>query len=350
MAKPKTPSSDLLSVEDLEGMRAELSKDLGLDLLWGSNDEFKLKWLQTGIPAFDRALGGGLPFNRMALVIGEFSAGKTTFVHLVIKAAQALGLSVAYVDAERAWNPDWATALGVDVSKMLLVQPVTGEKAFDAALALVKRRVGVLVIDSLAALTPDAMLANEDEGELFEGKFMGRAAQLNNRGIQALINENKGSLIVVINQLRESIGVTYGNPEQIPGGKAQRFYNSQTIRVRRGAWIEEGTGNDKKRVGYKMRIKLEKNKVGRPYEEGEAAFYFTGEFDEVASLVDQAIELDLITGKPPHYQIPWANIETGELTVRKFYGRARLLDEVKNDAVLQEYIRRQLASVEEADV
>lgn len=332
-------------------MREDLSKDLGVELLWGDDEEFKLRWLPTGIPAFDKALGGGLVFNRMALIIGEFSAGKTTFVHLVLKAAQAQGLSIAYVDAERAWNPDWAAALGLDVSKMLIVRPVTGEKTYDTALALIKRRIAVIVIDSLAALTPDAMLDDEKgEGEIFEGKFIGRAAQMNNRGIQALINENKGSLIMVINQVRSGVGVTYGNPETLPGGKGQTFYDSQCIRVRRGGWIEETEGGEKKRVGYKMRIKLEKSKVGKPFEEGEAAFYFTGEFDEIASLVEQAVECGIVQGRPPHYFIERVDTETGEVTTRKFYGRAKLLDTIKEDAELQAYIRERVANIEEADV
>lgn len=348
MAKRSQPAArELLSLEDLEGIREDLSKDLGVDLLWGSDDEFKLEFLETGIPSFDKALGGGVPFNRVALIIGEFSAGKTTFVHLLLKKAQERGLSIAYVDAERAWNPDWAAALGVDQSKMIVTRPVTSEKTFDVALALVKRRIGVIVIDSLAALMPDAMLDDEKgEGTIFEGKFIGRSAQLNNRGIQSLVAELDGSIILIINQLRESVGVSYGNPETIPGGKAQRFAASQTIRVRRGAWIEEGAGNDKKRVGYKMRIKLEKNKVGKPYEEAEASFYFTGEFDELASLVEQAIELGIISGKAPRYVIH----VNGDAEETKFFGRAKLLDGVKASTEIQEYLRTMVDKTEEVDV
>lgn len=346
--KPRqVPSEGFITNESLEELRGQLSKDLGVDLLWGTDEEFVLRWLSTGIPSYDKALGGGIPFNRMALIIGNETAGKTTFVHLVLKAAQAAGISTAYVDAEHAWNPDWAQALGVDTSKLLVSRPVTGEKAYDTALALVRRKIGVIVIDSLASLTPDASLSEDiKEGEVFEKNNMGKTAQMNNRGVQGLINENRGSIILVINQLRESVGVTYGNPEVIPGGRAQRYYSSQTIRVKRGSWIEEGEDGKKKRVGYKMIIKLEKNKVGKPFEEAEASFFFTGEFDELASLIDNAIELGIITGKSPRWEIH----PDGEAEPTKFYGRAKMLDAVRERPDLQDYLRMMVDQTEVEDV
>lgn len=348
--KSSQPTSEgLLTHEDLVALQKGLSQELGLDLLWGDDSELALRFLSLGMPSYDRALGGGIGFNRLALVIGDSSAGKTTFIHLAIKAAQDQNLSVAYVDAERAWNPEWARALGVDISKMLIARPVTGEKAYDACLKFIKARVGLIIIDSLAALTPDAMLEETDEG-VMGNKFMGRTAQMNNRGIQAMVNELQGSAIIAINQLRDKVGIAYGNPEVLPGGRGQRFYNSQTIRVSRGAWIDDGTGKEKKHIGYKLHIKLEKNKVGRPFEEGEAIFYFTGEFDETASIIEDAIGFNIIQGKPPHYFIEQVDTETGEMTTRKFYGRANLLDEIKADPELLQWIQDQVETVEAAEI
>lgn len=330
-----------MTVEELTEIKREIEKEHG-PLSWGSDEALAIRWLPLGIPPFDNALGGGFPFNRIVEVYGDFSVGKTTLALLAIKSAQAMGLSSVFVDVERSWNPDWAMALGVDATKLLVSQPPTGEAALDFAVAMVRRKVGVIVIDSLAALTPSAEL-EADPDEMFEKQFVGGQARLINRGLRVLTTENRGSCIILINQLREAVGIKFGNPETLPGGKGQNFYSTQRVRVRRGAWIEEGTGDDKKHIGYKMRIIVDKNKVGRPFEDAEVGFYFTGMIDTVGGLVDLAISLGAIRQDGAYYFI----YDADGVELRKIYGKKALFDAVKDSDELQAVIRARLERVDE---
>lgn len=337
----KRASSDggpkLLTHDELRAMQRELAKDLGADLVWGNDVALELRKLPLGLATFDAALDGGFAFDRVTVLVGEFSTGKTLLAMLALRAAQQRGLSVAFIDVEKTWTPQWAAQLGIDPEKVLVLRPRTGEAAFGALIALVRRQVGVVVMDSLAALSAEAELA-PDEDELFEKQFIGVQARLIGRGLRLLEAENRGTLVICINQLRMAVG-GYGNPETMPGGKAPSFYAWQLVRVRRGTFIEEGTGDNKRRLGYHLRIRVEKNKQGAPFKEASIPFYYTGELDELAGLVELAIERGVIRAEPPNYYI-------GE---RKLYGRPRLLAAVKDDAALRAEVERGVSAVAEAD-
>ncbi len=308
----------------LEGLRADLNKQHGTDLRWGSDDGLLLRLLPLGIPQLDRILGGGFAFNRITLIVGEYSAGKTVVAMQALAAAQRLDIPAVYIDVERTWESEWARALGVDPDNVLVSQPRTGEAAFDVCKALVRQEpAGVIVVDSLAAMTA----ADEiEDGKTFDDKYIGNQARLINRGLRTLVSENTGWAIVVVNQTRTSIG-GYGDPTVLPGGKGQGFYAWQLLKVRRKAasWITEDGKAKGTRLGFTMVIRLEKNKQGAPFQECELPFYFTGQFDELAGVIGVAVDLGLL-GEPPRYTFE----------DQKWYGRPKMLDAFRDDDELFE--------------
>ena len=334
------------SVEDeLAKLRAEISKDLGQPIFFGSDEGLRLRKMPIGISAIDHVLAGGFAFDRVSLIVGEFSAGKTLLAMFALKAAQELGLTCAYIDGEKTWTEEWATILGVDASKVLVVRPRTGEDAFNAAVGLVRRKLGFLIIDSLASLRPTAEY-DADESEMHQKKHMGGHAQLVGLGLSHIEAENQGTLVIAINQLRSTVGISYGNPETIPGGKAQQYIAWQLIRVRRGQWIEE----EGKRVGYKLKVRVEKSKQSEPFRETEVPYYFRGEIDEIAGTLELGLEIGAITKDRSYYMIDIVNPDTGEIVQEKFYGRGRLLEAFKSRQDLQDAVNAKINSVEEIEL
>lgn len=336
MAKRSAPSDKpLLSADQLAEAQREIEEALGIKAGWGGDDRWKLRKLPLGYASLDAALNGGFAFDRMALLYGAESSGKTLLSMLAMKAAQRENLSVAFVDVEKTWTPEWAEAVGVDVSKVLVMRPRTAEEAWRMLLVLVRRKVGLVVMDSLAAMAAAEELQGEED-EAFDKIRVGGTAKLNGQGLRDLMADNQGTLIILINQLRSAIG-GYGNPDVLPGGRAQDFWAWQKVKVRRGEWIEEGTGDSKKRIGYKLGITVEKNKQGAPFRKGEVPFYYTGEIDELAGLIDQAIDCRIIGGKPPSYEV-----STRDGEILKFYGKPKLLRAVKEDPDLAEFLRERI--------
>ena len=343
--KAKPATSEMMTMEELIAMRAELSKDLGVELLFGNDEKLRLRKMPLGITSLDRALNGGFAFDRITLLVGEFSAGKTLLAMMAIKAAQKLGLPCVFVDIEKTWTEEWAEQLGIRSGEVLVARPRTGERAFDVALGFVKRRVPVIVMDSLAAMRAEAELSSEED-EMFEKQFIGTTAKLVGRGLSSLMAENQGSMIICINQLREKPGITYGNPETMPGGKAPGFYAWQLVRVRRGPFIEEGD----RKVGYRLKIVVQKNKQGAPFMEAEVPFYYTGEFDELSALVEVGLETGAIVQVGGHYTISYPNQGTGELLEERVYGKKRVLDLVRENPHVQEALRKAEARLPTVDV
>ncbi len=298
--------------EILDKLRGHIEDVTGAVLLWGDDDELVLRKLALGIPQIDLMLDGGLAHGRMSELIGAYSTGKTILAYQALKAAIAAGLPAVYVDAERSWDAEWATTVGLDPAKVIVSQPRTGEKTWDVVHELVKTEPGgVLVLDSLAALVPTSVI-----DEPMEQQSMGKYAQMNNRGISETNTFNDHWVFLLINQLRESVGVSFGSPEVLPGGKAQLYFGWQRIRCwRAGKFITEKIDGVERRIGYNMRLVLEKNKQGVPWKETTIPFMFTGDFDELSGLVELAIELDVIEAQPPNYHFE------GE----KYWGRKRLL-------------------------
>jgi len=284
-------------------------------LLFGNDSSLKLKEIKLGVPPLDDMLGGGLARGRFYLVIGRYAVGKTYLTQLAIKAAQAANLTAAYIDAEKSYNEEWFSKVGINTAHLLVAQPGRGEDAFDIVLDLAREGVDLIVVDSLAAMVPTAE-AEED----MEKIVVGGQARLINAGCRRLLDANTRSVILFTNQTRQSIGgQRLGAGETLPGGVGQQYWAWGIIRVTREGWITEKSprkGEDQRRVGYNMGFRTEKNKQAPPFQHCAIPFYFkSGHLELTAGLVDVAVDLGLLKGRPPHY-------EFGD---QKFFGRAKLI-------------------------
>jgi recombination protein RecA len=245
--------------------------------------------IPTGSPALDIALGvGGVPRGRVIEVFGPEASGKTTLALQIIAAAQALGVVAAFIDAEHALDPQYARTLGVDMENLLINQPDSGEQALDIVEALVRSSaIDIIVIDSVAALTPRA----EIEGEMGD-QTVGLQARLMSRALRKLasIVAKSRTCVVFINQVRMKIGVMFGNPETTPGGRALKFYTSVRIELRRIASVKEGAET----VGNRCRIKLAKNKVAPPFRTAEVELLFRRGISREGDLIELGIQHDVV--------------------------------------------------------
>ena len=228
----------------------------------------KISTISSGSLALDVALGvGGYPRGRIIEIYGPESSGKTTVALHAIAEVQAKGGQAAFIDAEHALDPDYAQKLGVNIDELLLSQPDTGEQGLEIAEALVRSgAVDIVVVDSVAALVPKA----EIEGEMGDS-HMGLQARLMSQALRKLSGAiNKSNTIAIfINQIREKIGVMFGNPETTPGGRALKFYSSVRLEVRRAEAIKQGTDI----VGNRTKIKVVKNKVAPPFRTSRSRYY-----------------------------------------------------------------------------
>jgi len=255
--------------------------------------------ISTKLPTVDyHVIGcGGVPRGRIVEVFGPESSGKTTITLQIIGACQAAGGVAAFVDAEHALDPRYAKKLGVDVSELLISQPDYGEQAMEVVLALVRARcVDVIVVDSVSALVPKAEL----EGDVGDS-HMGLQARLMSQSMRMLVGEvyKAGICVIFINQIREKIGVMFGNPETTTGGRALKFYSSVRVEVRRVSNTDGGQLKDPddntKHVGHRMKVKNVKNKTGTPFNETVVDLYYGEGFDEKADMVAYATMIGLVT-------------------------------------------------------
>ena len=261
----------------------------GSIMRYGDGNVANVEAIPTGSLALDLALGiGGLPRGRVVEIYGPESSGKTTLALHVLAEAQKQGGEVAFVDAEHALDPTYAKALGVNVEDMLISQPDTGEQALEITEALVRSgAIDVVVVDSVAALVPRA----EIEGEMGDS-FVGLHARLMSQALRKLtgIINKTNTIVIFINQLREKVGVMYGNPEVTTGGRALKFYSSVRIDVRRVEALKNGS----EVVGNRTRAKVVKNKMAPPFREAEFDIMYGEGIVREGELIDLGVRLDLV--------------------------------------------------------
>ena len=288
-AAPTAPNAD--KKRAIETAMAQIEKLYGKGSIMRCGDEqaANVEAISTGSLALDLALGiGGLPKGRIVEIYGPESSGKTTLALHVLAQAQKAGGEVAFIDAEHALDIGYARALGVNVEDMLVSQPDTGEQALEITEALVRSgAIDVIVVDSVAALVPRA----EIEGEMGDS-FVGLHARLMSQALRKLAGAiNKTNCIVIfINQLREKIGVMYGNPETTPGGRALKYFSSVRIDMRRIETLKSGT----EMVGNRTRAKVIKNKVAPPFKEAEFDIIYGEGISKVSEIIDLGVKLELI--------------------------------------------------------
>ncbi len=275
----------------LDTALAQIEKQFGKGAVMrlGQNQAMQVEAIPTGSLSLDLALGiGGLPRGRITEIYGPESSGKTTLALHCIAEGQKMGGNAAFIDVEHALDPVYARALGVDVESLLVSQPDTGEQALEIAEALIRSgAIDVIVVDSVAALVPRA----EIEGEMGDS-HVGLQARLMSQALRKLAGAiSKSSCVAIfINQLREKVGVMYGNPEVTPGGRALKFYASVRLDIRKVETLKSGT----EQIGSRTRARVVKNKIAPPFREGEFDVMYGKGISREGELLDLAVKLDVV--------------------------------------------------------
>ena len=303
---PASPLADTLS--DLEKRYGK-----GAIMRLGEAQHVEVEVVPTGSLTLDLALGvGGVPRGRAIEIFGPESSGKTTLSLHIIAQFQKLGETAAFIDAEHALDPDYAKRIGVDTKNLLISQPDTGEQALEIVEALVRSNsVGVIVVDSVAALVPRAEL----EGEMGDS-HMGLQARLMSqamRKITAYVSRSR-TTVIFINQLRMKIGVMFGNPETTTGGNALKYYASVRLDIRRVEAIKDGETN----MGNKVRVKVVKNKVAPPFRQAEFDLMFNEGISHTGELVDLGVHRGVINKSGAWYEYDGEKIAQGREAAKEY--------------------------------
>jgi recombination protein RecA len=279
----------------------------------GDAIQMRVETISTGALTLDLALGGGFPKGRIVEIYGPESSGKTTLALHALAEVQKAGGVAAFVDAEHALDPVYATAVGVDIENLLVAQPDTGETALEIVDQLVRSSVvDVIVIDSVAALVPRA----EIEGEMGDNQ-MGLQARLMSKALRKIAGNigRSGCVVIFLNQLRQKIGVTYGSPEVTTGGNALKFYASVRLDIRRIQTLKKGTEGE---YGIRAKVKVAKNKVAPPFRIAEFDILFGSGISQVGCLVDLAERTDVVVRKGAWYSYNGENIAQGRDNAMKY--------------------------------
>lgn len=294
-------------------MQIEKKYGKGSVMALGDNEKMNISAISTGSLTLDMALGvGGLPRGRIVEIYGPEAAGKSLIAQSVVSQVQKNGGVAAYIDVEHALDPSFAKKLGVDVASLLVSQPDSGEQALDIAEMLIRSgTIDVVVIDSVAALVPQAEI-NGEMGDLNIGLVARLMSQALRKLTAAIASTN--CVCIFINQLREKVGVMYGNPEVTTGGKALKFYSSVRLDVRKVDFIKNGT----EVVGHRAKVKVVKNKVAPPFRQAEFDIYYDSGISQENEIVDVAVEKDIIRKSGAWFSYNGENIGQGKEKTKEY--------------------------------
>ena len=297
--------------EALKNIEKQYGK--GAVMVLGNEPVANLDVISSGSLALDNALGvGGYPKGRIIEIYGPESSGKTTFALHAIAEAQKQGGYAAFIDAEHALDPKYAKNLGVNIEELVLSQPDSGEQALEIAEALIKSgAIDIIVIDSVAALVPEAEINGEmgDSHVGLQARLMSQAM----RKLSGIISKTK-CVAIFINQIREKVGIMYGNPETTPGGRALKFYSTIRLDVRRGEQLKNGS----EAVGNKTVVKVVKNKVAPPFKVAEVEIIYGEGISKIGELIDAAVSLNIINKAGAWFSYNGEKIGQGRENVKAY--------------------------------
>ncbi len=316
---------------------AQIEKNFGQGTIMklGEKPKVNVDTISTGSISLDKALGGGIPKGRVIEIYGPESSGKTTLALHVIAEAQKKGGTAAFIDAEHALDPEYAKKIGVDTGELLISQPDNGEQALEIVETLTRSGgIDVIVIDSVAALTPKA----EIEGMMGDS-HMGLQARLMSQALRKLtsIISKTGTTVIFLNQLRMKIGIMFGNPETTTGGNALKFYSSVRMDIRATDKISATTDDGKEFTGRRVRVKVVKNKIAPPFKQAEFDIMFNEGISITGDILDTAVTKNLITKSGAFYTYKATRIGQGRENAKIYLKEnAKILEHLKSELTVGE--------------